>query len=124
MLVVSEHVLKTSHLLCEFTGCPISKVLKVMNEMRLVCITKFVSQLRKVRLRLKHKAVSDSLKPDGSRQQLRGYPRCLANLSFQLANGHVAVIGHIRSYRMLGSFHDAEDVLQDSQLKAWQRLET
>lgn len=31
---------------------------------------------------------------------------------------------HLFSYRMLGSFQDAEDVLQDSQLKAWRRLET
>ncbi|MGQ0549175.1 MAG: RNA polymerase subunit sigma-70 [Armatimonadota bacterium] len=31
---------------------------------------------------------------------------------------------HLFSYRMLGSFHDAEDVLQDSQLKAWRRLDT
>lgn len=31
---------------------------------------------------------------------------------------------HRFSYRMLGSFQDAEDVLQDSQLKAWRRLET
>jgi RNA polymerase sigma-70 factor, ECF subfamily len=27
-------------------------------------------------------------------------------------------------YRMTGSFHDAEDVLQDAMLKAWSRLET
>ena len=31
---------------------------------------------------------------------------------------------HLFCYRMLGSFHDAEDVLQDSQLKAWRRLDT
>jgi len=31
---------------------------------------------------------------------------------------------HLFSYRMLGSFQDAEDVLQDSQLKAWRRLNT
>jgi RNA polymerase sigma-70 factor (ECF subfamily) len=29
---------------------------------------------------------------------------------------------HLLSYRMLGSFHDAEDVLQDAQLKAWRGL--
>jgi RNA polymerase sigma-70 factor (ECF subfamily) len=29
---------------------------------------------------------------------------------------------HLMSYRMLGSFHDAEDVLQDAQLKAWRGL--
>jgi RNA polymerase sigma-70 factor (ECF subfamily) len=27
-------------------------------------------------------------------------------------------------YCMLGSFHDAEDILQDSLLKAWRRLDT
>lgn len=31
---------------------------------------------------------------------------------------------HLFSYRMLGSFQDAEDVLQDSQLKAWRRIDT
>jgi hypothetical protein len=29
---------------------------------------------------------------------------------------------HLLSYRMVGSFHDAEDVLQDAQLKAWRSL--
>ncbi|MGH9194177.1 MAG: RNA polymerase subunit sigma-70 [Acidimicrobiia bacterium] len=31
---------------------------------------------------------------------------------------------HFFSYRMLGSFQDAEDVLQESQLKAWRRLDS
>lgn len=31
---------------------------------------------------------------------------------------------HLLSYRLLGSFEDAEDVWQDSQLKAWRRLDT
>lgn len=31
---------------------------------------------------------------------------------------------HLLSYRLLGSFQDAEDVWQDSQLKAWRRLDT
>jgi RNA polymerase sigma-70 factor (ECF subfamily) len=30
---------------------------------------------------------------------------------------------HLFCYRMLGSFHDAEDVLQDAQLKAWRGLD-
>jgi RNA polymerase sigma-70 factor, ECF subfamily len=29
---------------------------------------------------------------------------------------------HLLSYRMLGPFHDAEDVLEDAQLKAWRSL--
>lgn len=29
---------------------------------------------------------------------------------------------HLTAYRLLGSFQDAEDVLQDAQLKAWRRL--
>lgn len=31
---------------------------------------------------------------------------------------------HLLCYRMLGSYHDAEDVLQDAQLKAWRRLDS
>lgn len=31
---------------------------------------------------------------------------------------------HLLCYRMSGSFHDAEDILQDAQLKAWRSLDT
>ncbi|TCO58294.1 RNA polymerase subunit sigma-70 [Actinocrispum wychmicini] len=41
----------------------------------------------------------------------------------QLLGPHLALL-HVHCYRMLGSYHDAEEALQDVQLRAWRSLDT
>src|SRR6266516_6722372 len=96
MLVRAQHCLELVHLLSKRSGGLVGERLKVMDEMSLIGISTFVSQIRQVGVWLKHQAVADGFKADGSGKRLGGDAGCIGKLPLQLAHGQIAGIGQVR----------------------------
>src|SRR6266496_3562825 len=96
MLVRAQHCLEHVHLLSKRSGGLLGECLKVMDEMSLIGIATFVGQIRQVGVWLKHQAVADGFKADGSRKRLGGDAGCIGKLPLQLTHGQIAGIGQMR----------------------------
>jgi hypothetical protein len=84
------------HLLSKRSGGLLAERLKVMDEMSLIGIATFVGQIRQVGVWLKHQAVTDGFKADGSGKRLGGDAGCICKLPLQLAHRQIAGSGQVR----------------------------